>query len=109
VYADSALIRGFLDEIRTAAPPIIIDATATADSTAGEDLVPPLGAWVPDWRYPDPERHDWAREIWWTMTPALKGFYDLVAEDYEDYVVVDSVGPLKWPVYRRSTSVPRRP
>lgn len=104
-YADSMLIQSFLDELRTAAPSIIVDA---ANAAPGEDLVPPLGRWDPEWRHPDPRRTEWKYDSWWTMTPALQGFYNFVAENY---VVVDSVGPMRWAVYRRSiaSSAPRSP
>jgi hypothetical protein len=98
-YADSALIQSFLDELRTSVPSIIIDARGNA--AAGEDLVPPLGRWDPEWRHPDPRQTEWKYESWWTMTPALKDFYGFVAENY---VVADSVGPMKWAVYVRSPS-----
>jgi hypothetical protein len=32
------------------------------------------------------------------MTPALRAFYDYVASTY---AVVDSVGPMRWPIYQR--------
>jgi alpha-tubulin suppressor-like RCC1 family protein len=35
------------------------------------------------------------------FTPALKSFYDFVAANY---TAVDSIGPMKWTVYRRRTS-----
>jgi 4-amino-4-deoxy-L-arabinose transferase-like glycosyltransferase len=105
-YADSALIQGFMDEIRTAAPSLIIDALG--NKYAAEDLTPSLDKWDPEWRYPDPRREVWQHESWWTMTPALKEFYEFVAENY---TLVDRIGPMKWRVYRRSASAsaPRSP
>jgi hypothetical protein len=37
------------------------------------------------------------------MTPELRAFYDYVASTY---AVVDSVGPMRWPIYRRRDLVP---
>ena len=92
-YADSALVAGFIAELRAAAPPLIVDATANAD--LNDDLVPPLGRWDPSWRYPT-NRGPTLR--WWAAVPALEPFYDYVAANY---VVTDSVGPLRWAIYRR--------
>lgn len=39
--------------------------------------------------------------VWWSIMPALRGFYDFIAENYS---MVDSIGPQKWAVHRRSTS-----
>jgi hypothetical protein len=90
-YADSALVAGFVNDLRAAAPPIIIDATPNA--AKGEDLVPPLDHWDPDWHYPQDE----GRLRWWTMTPALRAFYDYVAANY---VATERVGPEQWVAYR---------
>jgi hypothetical protein len=103
-YADSALVRDFMDELRAARPALIIDAAVNADVTLGEDLVPPLDRWNPDWRFPNPESGDWKYRDWryasfWAMTPALKSLYDYVGQNY---VVVDSVGPRRWRIYRRA-------
>lgn len=100
-YADTALVRGFMAEVRQAAPPIIVDATPNA--LAGDDLVPPLGAWNPAWTYPKTQVA--GRRNWWTMTPALHEFYDWVRANY---TVTDSVGPDRWAIYtRRQGSVDR--
>jgi len=57
-------------------------------------LVPSLGSWNPRWRYPT------SGVAWWTMTPALRAFYDYVASNY---AVVDVVGPQRWVIYARRT------
>jgi hypothetical protein len=92
-YANAARVNSFLDEIRTAAPPLIIDATANAQE--GEDLVPSLARWDPTWGYP---RSPHTANRWWSMTPELKAFYDYVHANYE---MVDTVGPKEWVVYKR--------
>ena len=92
-YADSALVAGFLDDLRRTSPPLIVDATH--GPTASDSLVPPLGAWNPEWRYPNDRG---PRVVWWSMTPALREVYEFVAERY---VATDSVGPQRWPMYRR--------
>lgn len=92
-YANAALVRGFVGEVEAAAPSLIIDATPNPSQY--ERLVPSLGKWDPKWHYPN---DDGAGPRWWTMTPALKMFYDYVGAHY---TVVDSVGPWRWPVYRR--------
>lgn len=92
-YADSALVDGFIGELRSSAPPLIVDATVGLPE--GERLVPSLGQWDQEWRYPTDQG---PRVRWWSMTPALRKFYDFVASTY---AVVDSVGPERWPVYRR--------
>ena len=92
-YADSALVVDFLDELRRTSPPLIVDAAH--GPTASDSLVPPLGAWSPEWRYPNDRG---PRVVWWSMTPALRELYEFVAERY---VATDSVGPQRWPVYRR--------
>lgn len=100
-YADASLIRRFLEELQAAAPSLIVDATINADASAGEDLVPPLDRWDSDWRYPDPRTPRfsyWRSASWWTMTPALKAFYDFVSEHYR---VAGTVGPLGWVIYER--------
>jgi hypothetical protein len=92
-YADSALVRGFLAELRAAPPPLIVDATPGAEKN--DDLVPSLAAWDPDWKYPTSYG---PRVQWWTMTPALRQFYEYVEQHYE----LDArVGPKQWVVYRR--------
>jgi len=89
-YADSALVATFLDDLRTSAPPLIIDATpGTSES---DDLVPSLAAWNPHWRYPE------SGVAWWTMTPALRRFYDHVATNYS---AIGTVGPQHWIIYAR--------
>jgi hypothetical protein len=97
-YADSAMVAGFLREIRASAPPLIIDATPNAPE--GEDLVPSLAAWDPNWSYP---KDGGPKVRWWSMTPALRSFYDFVRTEY---VAVDTVGAKRWVVYRRITSPP---
>ncbi len=93
-YADAALVRGFVDELRAAAPALIIDATPEAAEE--EDLVPPLSAWDPSWQYPKDAKPG---RQWWTMTPDLRMFYDYV---HANYVPVETVGPKNWVVYRRA-------
>jgi len=91
-YADSSLVAGFVNELRASAPPLIVDATpGVAKSDA---LVPSLGSWNPRWRYPT------SGVAWWTMTPALRAFYDYVASSY---AAVDVVGPQRWVIYARRT------
>jgi len=89
-YADSALVDSFIREVRDNPPPIIVDATPGASPS--EKLVPPLSKWNPKWRYPE------TGVAWWTMTPALRRFYDLVSAEY---VASDTIGPLKWVLYSR--------
>ena len=97
-YADAELIDRFIGELRSSSPPLIVDATVGLP--AGERLVPSLGRWDPDWRYPT----DQGPQVrWWSMTPALSAFYDYVASTY---TVVDSVGPMRWPIYRRRDLTP---
>jgi hypothetical protein len=89
-YADSALVAGFVDELRATAPPLIVDATP--NTPLSERLVPTLGTWKPNWQYPADG------VAWWSMTPAMRQVYDYVAANYEP---VRTVGPSKWVVYRR--------
>jgi hypothetical protein len=99
-YADAALIHGFIDELRMAAPTLIVDATA------GEDVVPSLTQWDAEWRFPDPRNPKfsyWREGSYWTMTPALHQFYEFVDKHY---AFVQTVGPLKWRVYRLQSSRP---
>jgi hypothetical protein len=92
-YADSAMVDRFIAELRSSAPPLIVDATTGL--AEGERLVPSLGRWNPAWRYPI----DQGPQVrWWSMTPELHAFYDFVASTY---AVVDSVGPMRWPIYQR--------
>ena len=92
-YADSAMVGRFIAELRSSAPPLIVDATTGL--AEGERLVPSLGRWNPAWRYPI----DQGPQVrWWSMTPELHAFYDFVASTY---AVVDSVGPMRWPIYQR--------
>jgi hypothetical protein len=97
-YADAALVERFITELRSSAPPLIVDATVGLP--AGERLVPSLGRWTPEWRYPTDQGPN---VRWWSMTPELRAFYDYVASSY---AVVDSVGPLRWPIYRRRDLAP---
>ena len=98
-YADSTMVAGFLREVQQSAPPVIVDATPHAPY--GDDLVPPLGRFDAAWRYPDPARSGWTGRSWWTMTPAMRIFYDWVHANYQ---VVDSVGPDRWAIYARRPS-----
>jgi len=96
-YADSSLVAGFVDELRASAPPLIVDATpGVAQSDA---VVPSLSSWNPRWRYPT------SGVAWWTMTPALRAFYDYVASSY---AIVDVVGPQRWVIYARKTGTEMR-
>ena len=92
-YADPALIAEFLNEVRTAEPLLIVDATFS--SLAGEKIVPSLQTWDPLWRFPEYGSRDRA---WWSMTPALEEFYTFVRDNYE---AVETIGPWEWTVYRR--------
>jgi hypothetical protein len=92
-YADAAMVDHFITELRASSPPLIIDATTGLDRA--ERLVPSLGHWNPAWRYPTDQG---PRVRWWSMTPELRAFYDYVASTY---AVVDSVGPMRWPIYQR--------
>lgn len=95
-YADTTLVRGFVAELRAAAPQLIVDASAGAAS--GEALVPSLAVWDPRWRYPT----EFGTSVqWWAMTPAIKEFYDYVAQQY---VLAGYVGPKRWAVYVRATT-----
>ena len=89
-YADSSLVAGFVDELRANAPPLIVDATPGVAKS--EALVPSLASWNPRWRYPT------SGVAWWTMSPALRAFYDYVAASY---AAVDVVGPQQWVIYAR--------
>jgi len=91
-YADSSLVAEFVDDLRASAPPFIVDATRGVPKS--DALVPSLGSWNPRWRYPT------SGVAWWTMTPALRAFYDYVASNY---AVVDVVGPQRWVIYARRT------
>lgn len=98
-YADTAMVRSFIGDVRASSPPLIIDATAGVP--ASERLVPPL-VWDPTWRYPVRAAGS-SQPVWWSMTPALKEFYDYVAANY---VLTDHVGSKRWPVYRRVSVAP---
>jgi hypothetical protein len=91
-YANAALVDGFVRELRSSAPPLIIDATPNA--IEGEDLVPSLARWNPNWYYPKDARPS---RRYWAMTPELRAFYDYV---HANYVPVETVGPQEWVVYR---------
>ncbi|MBA2962643.1 MULTISPECIES: glycosyltransferase family 39 protein [Ramlibacter] len=92
-YADAALVDGLVDELRRAAPPLIVDATPNA--IEGENLVPPLAQFDPAWYYPKNARPG---RRYWSMTPELRAFYDYV---HGHYVPVATVGPQQWVVYQR--------
>jgi hypothetical protein len=94
-YVDSAVARRFVDELRANAPAAIVDASGPMIEGG---YTPPLGRWDPGWGYPDRADDRGGSRKWWAMPPALRGFYDYVAENY---VVADSVGPAKWAVYVR--------
>jgi hypothetical protein len=96
-YADSSLVAGFVDDLRASAPPLIVDATPGASES--DALVPSLSSWNSRWRYPK------SGVAWWTMTPALRAFYDHVASNY---IIVDSVGPQHWVIYARRTGADMR-
>jgi 4-amino-4-deoxy-L-arabinose transferase-like glycosyltransferase len=93
-YGTPEMIAGYLDEVRASRPPIIIDATGKI--SAADALVPSLGAWDPAWKVP-PDSVS-RNQVWWSMPPAMRQFYDYVASNY---AVTDSVGPYRWAVYRR--------
>ncbi|HEU4700437.1 MAG TPA: hypothetical protein VFS40_14730 [Gemmatimonadales bacterium] len=99
-YATAAMVSGFLAEVRAARPPLIVDATSGVRQW--NDLVPSLGAFDPTWRVP-PWR---SATPWWSMTPALRRFYDYVAAYYEP---ADTVGPSRWVVYRLRPDGPLDP
>jgi hypothetical protein len=97
-YSDAALVDRFIAELRSSAPPLIVDATTGL--AEAERLVPSLGRWDPAWRYPSDQGPN---VRWWSMTPELRAFYDYVASTY---AVVDSVGPMHWPIYQRRDLTP---
>jgi hypothetical protein len=88
------MIAAYLDELRASRPPIIIDATGRI--SAADALVPSLGEWDPAWKVP-PDSVS-RNQVWWSMPPAMRQFYDYVAGNY---AVADSVGPYRWAVYHR--------
>ena len=96
-YASDTLVAGFVAELRRSAPPLIVDATPGASRS--DALVPSLSRWDPTWQYPE------SGVAWWTMTPALRAFYDHVASNY---TVIDSVGPQHWVIYARRSDVDQR-
>ena len=96
-YANDALVAGFVEELRASAPPLIVDATPGA--ARSEALVPPLAGWNPTWQYPE------SGVAWWTMTPALRAFYDYVATNF---TIIDSVGPRHWVIYARRSDLDQR-
>jgi hypothetical protein len=94
VYGDS-VARDFLAQLRHAPPAIIVDA-AVSDQSA-----PPLARWDAAWHFP---------ELGWyapyrTMSPSLKPFYELVAQNYTPVAVV---GPERWTVYRANARLATR-
>jgi hypothetical protein len=97
-YADAAMVERFIAELRSSAPPLIVDATSGLAEE--ERLVPSLAHWDPAWRYPNDRG---PRVRWWAMTPELRAFYDYVASTYG---VVDSIGPMRWPIYQRRDLIP---
>ncbi len=103
-YATPARVHAFVDELRTSAPPIIIDAGGRDQNTRaidGGDITPPLGHMDSTWSYPRVVQPNWKGPSWWSMPGTMREFYDFVAANY---VPVDSVGPAKWVVYRRVMS-----
>ena len=96
-YADSALVATFMRELRATPPALIIDVSGV--ELEGELLTPPLDRWDPDWMVPTRGPPDFAKgRAWWSMTPALKSFYDHVARDYLPDTS-DAAG--RWTIYRR--------
>ena len=96
-YASDTLVAGLVEELRASAPPLIVDATPGASKS--DALVPSLARWNPTWQYPE------SGIAWWTMTPALRAFYDHVATNY---TIVDSVGPQHWVIYARRSDLDQR-
>ncbi|MFL5574522.1 MAG: glycosyltransferase family 39 protein [Gemmatimonadaceae bacterium] len=102
-YADSALVRGFLAELRAADPPVIVEVSGVG--LEGEVLTPPLDHWDPSWGLPTRGYPDFSRaRQWWTMAPALRQFYDYVATRYRPAELVG-----RWRVYRRISPVATAP
>jgi 4-amino-4-deoxy-L-arabinose transferase-like glycosyltransferase len=95
LFASPLLTRGygdviapeFLTELRRSPPLLIVDA-GESDASA-----PSLAQWNPAWRYPDMQWYAPHRVV----TPALRPFYDFVAENYRAVAVV---GPERWTIYR---------
>jgi 4-amino-4-deoxy-L-arabinose transferase-like glycosyltransferase len=77
----------FLTELRRRPPLLIVDA-GEFDASA-----PSLARWNPTWRYPDMRWYAPHRVV----TPALRPFYDFVAENYRAVAIV---GPERWTIYR---------
>lgn len=105
-YATPERVHAFVDELRTSAPPIIIDAggrDAATRAIDGADLTPPLGHMDSTWSYPSVVQPYWKGPSWWRMPLTMTEFYNFVAANY---VPVDSVGAAKWVVYRRVTTGP---
>ncbi len=90
-YGDS-VAPDFLAELRRTPPGIIVDASVSDESA------PPLSRWDPKWHFP---RLSWYAP-YRTMTPALRPFYDYIAENYTP---VATVGPDHWTVYRANARV----
>jgi hypothetical protein len=95
-YANAAVVERFIDELRVAAPTLIVDGSG--NQFDGEELTPTLGRWDPEWRFPPAGSSARVGRAWWSMTPALASFYRWVAANY---VPVDTVGPTRWVVHRR--------
>lgn len=81
----------FLAELRRTPPELIVDATVSDES------VPALSRWDATWSYP---RTRW-QASYRAMTPALRPFYDFVAQHYTAIAVV---GPERWVVYRANAA-----
>jgi 4-amino-4-deoxy-L-arabinose transferase-like glycosyltransferase len=96
-YATDTLVAAFIEDLQTSAPPLIVDATPGGSSS--DVLVPSLSGWDPTWQYPE------SGVAWWTMTPALRAFYDHVATNY---AIIDSVGPQHWIIYARRSDLDKR-
>jgi Dolichyl-phosphate-mannose-protein mannosyltransferase len=85
-YGDS-VAADFLSELQRTRPALIVDASVSDESA------PPLSHWDPSWHFP---RLSWYAP-YRTMTPALRPFYEFVAQNYTPVAVV---GPERWTVYR---------
>lgn len=94
-YADNTLVTRFVEDLRQAAPTLIIDASSQ------EEFSPPLNPWDVAWQYPDtrkPQYAFWKGKAWYALSPSLNAFHDFVMSEYQP---VATVGPLRFTIYRR--------
>lgn len=86
-YADSERVAQFLREVREANPQLIVDASG------GDPISPSLSHFDSTWSNPPGQPIPN-----WSMTPALRSFYEYVAAAYRP---VATLGPRRWVVYAR--------